>query len=796
MLPAASRKDATHDLIVTPKPADAERFSKAHDHLRRLEQFPTWNPPADAKFLAEMGENLFRLAFPTQEAVREFAQALVNAVREEATLRVWFYAADPQVAMLPWEYLYMPGDALEELARQQVQVVPFQRDGSSIDEYRFLALHPNISLVRQGSPSPPDASLNTIGPLRVLVAWANPCSRTWPVISGIEAEVTAILNDLRGLPKSHVEVRLVGQATRKALEDQMREFRPHVFHFTGHGGFPGAPDDPGDLRAPSLVVEGEDTAQRRRHHYLTAEELRALCAACGTQVVVLNCCWSGHTGGKVTGIAQALAAAPEHPVPVVVGMQLPLPQSAGVGFAGPFYQNVAMARSIEDGVRSFRTDSVRAHPFGCGVPDWGIPVVYMGVRQSALFRAVRVDVYPLNFGELIRQHVPIVGREFLRKRIADFTRGNDRGIFLLTAPPGLGKTAFLAQWVADNPDSVHFFFRATAGITDPDECLKSIYHGLLAKYGTIEQNPTNDPIELRTRLRQWLFPEVSQACQRRNAREIMVIDALDEAGRSHDGMSVVEMLPIDLPPRVYFLLATRQGPVADALLRRPGVTHFYLEPLAYENREDAAGLCMVQLVGRVGQVPLDRFHRVCERLAERAQGNFLVLRHFLSKEILGQHVEIEGLERAAEDLTGAVEQIYELFLERVTRRLEDDPDRLELLYKTLGAFATARAPVTPEQVCAAFGLTLGQWHWSFALVSQFLERGGLRQEEQGALTYRLYHETFREFLLRKLGSELGHFHRRWAEYSLRWRELSGYSRVYALRHLVTHLIQGSKGSIP
>jgi len=141
-----------------------------------------------------------------------------------------------------------------------------------------------------------------------------------------------------------------------------------------------------------------------------------------------------------------------------------------------------------------------------------------------------------------------------------------------------------------------------------------------------------------------------------------------------------------------------------------------------------------------------------------------------------------------------VEKQYETFFERATRSIADDPDKLDLFYRILGAFGTAHAPVTPEQVCAAFGLRRAQWDWAFGRISQFLERGGLREEERGSLTYRLYHETFREFLASRLSGDLRDCHRRWAERGLKWRELRGYEQLYALRHLPSHLIAASRGT--
>lgn len=783
-----------HDYFVTLAPSDTGRLAAACRDREKLEDFPTWSPPTDARFLMRMGENLFHLAFPSKKEVQELVSAFATAVRRDAILRLWLYAGDPQVAMLPWEYLCLTEEAVDECRNQGVDLRKYQPHTSLPNEQTFLALNPHISLVRQASPQPPQEALERLGALRILIVWSNPASPQWPLITGLEVEVSSILNDLRGLPASHCEVRVLARATRAELARVMRQWRPHVLHYAGHGGFPGAPDDPGDLVAPSLVLEGKHGAQRH-HDYLTAGELRQLCIECGVQVVVLNACWGGHTTPNFPGIAYSLTAsggpAGVAPVPVVVAMHLPIPQSAAVGLAAPFYQNVVVARAIEEGVRTFRRDSTHAHPYGCGAPDWGVPVVFLGVRQSALFRAERVDAYPLNFGELIQRHVPIVGRQFVREKLEDFARLRSSGIFLFTAPPGVGKTAFQAQWVTDHPHTVHFFYRATVGVTDPDECVKSLYQELLAKLGIQEVNPTADPVELRRKFER-LLEKVSNRCNRTGEKEVLIVDALDEAGKTRDGQTAVDVLPVKLPPHVYLLITSRTVPLADRLARLPHVYSFDIDPSSAANQSDAMEFCRRELQGRVTDASEETLRRLSERLAIQAKGNFLVLKLGLSRESLGEQLTLAELERLAAVLTEAVEQRYVEFFDRVKRRLDEDPDRLDLLYRVLGAFVTAQAPVTPEQVSAAFNLGTAHRDWAFGLIGQFLERGGVRQEERGVLTYRLYHETFREFLWKHLAADLRGCHGQWANYCLGWRKLNGYARLYALRHLVTHLIGASR----
>ncbi len=786
---------SVHDFFVTLVPSDSARLSQARQGQQWLEKFADpneWPQPHDAKFLMRMGENLFRLAFPTITAIGDFVTEFASAVAAEATLRLWLYADDREVAKLPWEYLCLPEDVVDECRDNGVKIEKFQPNCSLPDERTFLALNPHISIIRQARPNLTELRLERIGALRILIVWANPGSEEWPLINGVETEVASITSQLAKLSaERYVETRVVEQAPKAELARVMREFRPHVLHYSGHGGFPEV-DDPGDMIAPSLVLEGHHTPSKRRHEYLTADELCDLCAECEVQVVVLNACWGAHTNAKFPGVAYALTAPTSaSPVPVVVAMQMAVPQSAAVGLAAPLYQNVALARSVEDGVRTFRADSIKGHPYSCGVPNWGIPVVFQSVSSSALFRSEHVDGYPINFGEIIKEHVPIVGREFLRDKFKEFKRRHESGIFLMTAPPGVGKTAFLSQWVTDHPHTAYYFYRATTGTTDPDECVKSLYHGLLAEHGILEQNPTNDPLELRRKLDR-LLEQISAECQSKARDEVMVIDALDEAGKTRNGETAVDALPAKWPPRVYLLITSRPTALADSFAGLPHVTPFPLDPSSGDNQRDGAAFCRRELQGRVTDADEGTLRRLSEQLAQRAEGNFLVLKLFLSRESIGDQMSAADLEREAANLTGVVEGEYKKFFERVTARIADDPHKLELLYQALGALVTAQAPVTPEQICAAFGLRAARWDWAFGLISQFLERGGVRQEEQGALTYRLYHETFREFLLKKLAADLRGDHEQWANYCLGWRKLNGYARLYALRYLPAHLIGASQ----
>jgi hypothetical protein len=473
-------------------------------------------------------------------------------------------------------------------------------------------------------------------------------------------------------------------------------------------------------------------------------------------------------------------------VPVVVAHPLPIPQTAAVRFAAPFYESLVLGHRIEDGVGRFRRDTLGEYPDRCGSPVWGIPVVFLAVRDSTLVRAERIDHYPIPFGPIIREHVPIVGRDFLLERFRRFQGEHPQGIFLLSAPPGTGKTAFLAQWADDHPDATCFFFRATGGQIDPYECLRSLSRGLLDKYRNIKEQPPGNEGELRRYFRALLDKVSGWAAK--GQPEVILIDALDEAARTASGgQGIADLLPEDLPPHVYLLLTSRPGPQADKLRERPCCHVEPLDPASADNLTDAAAFCRRELAGRVTDADAAALESVAGELARRAEGNFLVLKLTLSRQSLGERISLAQLHQVARHLTGEIAKVYREFFDRLTKRIEKSDVR-KPLYRVLGALAAAAAPVTQELVQDAFEIE--SWDWDDILdhLSQFLERGGVRQPERGTWTYRLYHETFREFLLDKLGRDVPAVHRRWSKLCHRWRELDGYARLYAIRYLPTHLL--------
>ena len=118
-----------------------------------------------------------------------------------------------ELADLPWESLY--------LDRERV----------------FLALTQRFSLVRYLGPSSFVPTLEIMPPLRILVVLSNPYD-TAPL--NLEGELAA-LEEAMDLAVSDGRVSLHVLRNRKATIDELtrvlRTFRPHIFHYIGHGVF-------------------------------------------------------------------------------------------------------------------------------------------------------------------------------------------------------------------------------------------------------------------------------------------------------------------------------------------------------------------------------------------------------------------------------------------------------------------------------------------------------------------------------------------------------------------------------
>lgn len=164
--------------------------------------------------------------------------------------------------------------------------------------------------------------------LRVLYLTANPHMdlRT-------DTEVRQVQQALRGAKyRDRVEVIQRPAATFQDLMDGLNDIRPHLVHFSGHGGGEALEFDRGDPDAANGRVVGFD---------LLVEALNATDEP--PKLLVLNACDS------LAGAAVILPA-----VPVIVGMSDSVPDVAAIVFAQQFYAAIASSQSVGSALKQAR----------------------------------------------------------------------------------------------------------------------------------------------------------------------------------------------------------------------------------------------------------------------------------------------------------------------------------------------------------------------------------------------------------------------------------------------------------
>ena len=268
--------------------------------------------------------------------------------------------------------------------------------------------------------------------------------------------------------------------------------------------------------------------------------------------------------------------------------------------------------------------------------------------------------------------------------------------------------------------------------------------------------------------------------------QLIFLDALDEA----EG-NAFQRIPENLPAGVYVVATSRPAADRFVLARRQHLHWFDLDSpdLLQENLAD--GFAFVQRELAASDLP----RATLEEMARVGAGNFLVLqllcRHVGSA--LGPAEVGAFLRRLAAD--GGADRlgfIYGEFWQRLTAQAGQND--ANLLCDAAGVLAAAHAPLTAEVVVEALGLRGGDWDLALRRLAEYLtvvahEDGGV-----GETFYRLYHESFADFLRARLAAGGRRVRDQLADYALRWARLpEGYARTYALRFGPRHLLEAGRG---
>ncbi|MCE7982260.1 MAG: CHAT domain-containing protein [Caldilinea sp. CFX5] len=257
--------------------------------------------------------------------LRRYAAAMASGQR----VRLRLMSNTPELLAVPWEYLY---DRTSE---------------------QPLALHPNLSLVRS-LPTPGRKLVAVEGQLRLLVMISNPTD-----LPGLDA-MAEWANLVNATTTAALEVIRI-DPTYEAFQSALREHKPHIFHFVGHGRFDST------TQAGLLYLQKADGSAIP----CAAEQMATLLSGCETlRLALLNACQGATPGYRsaFAGVAQKLI---QQGLPAVIAMQAPIRDTDALLFSQEFYRALADGYHLEAALGEGRK-RMAEHSTA-----WGVPALYL-----------------------------------------------------------------------------------------------------------------------------------------------------------------------------------------------------------------------------------------------------------------------------------------------------------------------------------------------------------------------------------------------------------------------------------
>ncbi len=291
-----------------------------------------------------------------EQAAREFGGGLFKAIFKDDVLETYRNEAfakkegegirlrlqlpdDPELADLPWEYLF---DEKKNMFLAQSNLTPVVRSLSVMERVKPLTVRL---------------------PLNVLVMISNPKdSSKYPCLD-VEKERGNLEKSLEPLKRDgKLKLTFLDNARLDTLQNYLMRDQYHVFHFIGHGGI-----KTDEMGKKGVLLLDDDLVE--------ATEIKTILHDHETlRLAVLNSC----EGARFAGVAATLV---RDGIPAVVAMQFRISDAAAIIFATTFYTAIADGLPVDAAVSEARkTLYIKLKNV-----EWGTPVLYMRSPDGNLF---------------------------------------------------------------------------------------------------------------------------------------------------------------------------------------------------------------------------------------------------------------------------------------------------------------------------------------------------------------------------------------------------------------------------
>jgi CHAT domain len=353
---------------VEPEPVVIRDYDELDNQVWALE-----DPQRDVTLAQqrELGTCLADLLLPA--TARTFllrSQKRLRSPEEGLRLRL---RLDPRLASLPWELMCI-GDG-----------------GRSPG---FLALDPQLSIVRhEVLPIPVDWPTPS-KTLRIVVAMASPLGNTrLDALPGEQRAIKQALSSVRGVDPDYKpdygEQEIRGPIPSASLADLRAALkakpRTDVFQFSGHGKFvPRSGRELGTERGKGFIfLEGKAGSEQ-----VTADQLARLVHDKCVRLIYLDACETAASR-PYEGAESFAVELLEHELPCVLAMQFAVNDQLAALFTMAFYQALVAGWTVDEAVSQGRAAVyARGQRGRYAVRDWGAPVLYSRIPGGDLFRPV------------------------------------------------------------------------------------------------------------------------------------------------------------------------------------------------------------------------------------------------------------------------------------------------------------------------------------------------------------------------------------------------------------------------
>ncbi len=343
------------------------RWVEEYDSCCRRDEFEVLGLHLYYIAFGSRAESPVRFAF--ERTVKKFEEDRKRETGRRLRLRLEFHQGVTQLVGFPWEFLFMPPTSKEGkgvfLAGQDTELVLT----------RLVATPKDFT--------PPEAEEGE-GTLRILLVLSQP--EKLPMLGADD-----LVKEIMALRSPDIDVGRLDNPDRDALSTGLKEFRPHIIHFIGHGKEDGKlallksekliQEAKSDYEAS--VARGESPAPVEYADWINKDTVSQLFVPSQNppRLVFLHACKGADIEslrGSVHSLSSTALELAYSKVPAVVAMQYEISNEDAQRFAIAFYRSIREGNRLDEAVNAARRKLVLGSTRDAWASrNFGTPVIYL-----------------------------------------------------------------------------------------------------------------------------------------------------------------------------------------------------------------------------------------------------------------------------------------------------------------------------------------------------------------------------------------------------------------------------------